>query len=390
MRWFLLYASIVVFFLAGSSAPTPLYPVYQASWGFTPVTVTVVFGIYALAVLATLLVVGSLSDHVGRRPVLLVATLVQALAMTLFASAQGVGALVAARVLQGLATGAAAGAAGAGMIDVDRERGMIVNGVVPMIGTGLGSMVSGLFVQYLPGPTSLVYLVLGAIFLLQFAGVLAMPESATRRPGALNSLRPRLNVPARLRGAVLLVIPALVGAWALVGFYGSLAPSLVRTLTSSRAPAIGGLPLFVLACAGVLAVVATQHRTPRTTMVVGTMTLAGGVAVTLHAVGTGSVVELFAGTALAGAGFGATFQGAIRSAMSLTEPSERAGVLSVLYLVCYLAMGVPAVIAGLRAVHGGGILTTTKEYGSCVIVLAAAAAVGALLRDRRSLAGVRA
>ncbi|HEY1692520.1 MAG TPA: MFS transporter [Polyangiaceae bacterium] len=386
MRWFLLYASIVVFFLAGSSAPTPLYPVYQASWGFTPVTVTVVFGIYALAVLATLLVVGSLSDHVGRRPVLLAATLVQAAAMVIFASAHGVGALVAARIVQGLATGAAAGAAGAGMIDVDRERGMVVNGVVPMVGTGLGSMLSGLFVQYLPGPTSLVYLVLGAIFLLQFAGVLAMPESATRRRGALASLRPRLNVPARLRGAVLLVIPALVGAWALVGFYGSLGPSLVRTLTASRAPAIGGLPLFVLAGAGVLAVVATQHQTPRTTMVAGTTTLAGGVAVTLHAVGTGSIVELFVGTALAGAGFGATFQGAIRSAMSLTEPSERAGVLSVLYLVCYLAMGVPAVLAGLRAVHGGGILTTTKEYGSCVIVLAAAAAVGALLRERRDRA----
>ncbi|HEY6460588.1 MAG TPA: MFS transporter, partial [Polyangiaceae bacterium] len=163
MRWFLLYASIVVFFLAGSSAPTPLYPVYQASWGFTSVTVTVVFGIYALAVLATLLVVGSLSDHVGRRPVLLVATLVQALAMVIFASAHGVGALVIARIVQGLATGAAAGAAGAGMIDVDRERGMVVNGVVPMVGTGLGSVLSGLFVQYLPGPTSLVYLVLGAI-----------------------------------------------------------------------------------------------------------------------------------------------------------------------------------------------------------------------------------
>ena len=100
-RSFLLQASIVVSFLAGSSAPTPLYSLYQAAWGFSSVTVTVVFAVYALAVLASLLVVGSLSDYVGRRPVLLVATLVQAAAMGVFVAAHGVPALLVARVLQG-------------------------------------------------------------------------------------------------------------------------------------------------------------------------------------------------------------------------------------------------------------------------------------------------
>ena len=65
---FYLLASVIVSFLAGSSAPTPLYAVYAAKWGFSPITTTVVFGVYALAVLAALLTVGSLSDHVGRRP----------------------------------------------------------------------------------------------------------------------------------------------------------------------------------------------------------------------------------------------------------------------------------------------------------------------------------
>src|SRR3954470_24784471 len=98
---FYLQASIILFFLAGSSAPTPLYAVYQAQWGFSPVTVTIVFGIYALAVLAALLTVGSLSDYVGRRPVLFVATLLQAIAMWVFAHAHGVSGLIAARVVQG-------------------------------------------------------------------------------------------------------------------------------------------------------------------------------------------------------------------------------------------------------------------------------------------------
>src|SRR5580692_3279127 len=107
---FYLQASIILFFLAGSSAPTPLYGVYQAAWGFSPITITVVFGIYAIAVLATLLVVGGLSDYVGRRPVLLAAALLQAISMAIFATANDVGALVLARVVKGLSTGAAAAA----------------------------------------------------------------------------------------------------------------------------------------------------------------------------------------------------------------------------------------------------------------------------------------
>src|SRR5437667_353427 len=70
-------ASVIVSFLAASSAPTSLYAVYQARWGLTPITITIVFGIYVLAVLAALLTVGSLSDYVGRRPVLLSAIVIQ-------------------------------------------------------------------------------------------------------------------------------------------------------------------------------------------------------------------------------------------------------------------------------------------------------------------------
>jgi len=128
---FYLQASIIVSFLAGSIAPTPLYGVYQAAWGFSPITITVVFGIYAVAVLCALLTAGALSDHVGRRPVLLAATVTQAVTMLLFATAGGVPALVVARIVQGLATGAAMGAVGAGLLDIDRQKGTVA---VPVIG----------------------------------------------------------------------------------------------------------------------------------------------------------------------------------------------------------------------------------------------------------------
>lgn len=380
---FYLQASIIVFFLAGSSAPTPLYAAYQAAWGFSPITITIVFGTYAIAVLSALLVVGSLSDHVGRRPVLLVAAIAQAISMLVFATAGGVGALIAARVIQGLATGAAAGAVGAGLLDIDRTRGTVANAVGPMIGTASGSLLSGLMVQYLPAPTELVYLVLGGIFIAQAIGVALMPETASPRAGALASLRPQFHLPPKVRGAMLLAAPALVAAWSLAGFYGSLGPMLIRRLSGSSSFALGGLTLFILAASGALTSYVTRARAPRSVMLLGTAALIGGVAVTLVAISAGSLVLLFLGGVVAGAGFGASFQGAIRTVMPLAETHERAGVLSILYVLAYLAMGVPAVLGGLRVVHGGGVLTTAHEYGLGVMALAALALVGTLVRTRR-------
>ena len=97
---FYLLASIIVAFLAGSSAPTPLYAVYAARWAFSPITTTVVFGVYALAVLTALLIVGRLSDHIGRRPVLLAALAIQAVTMIVFITADGVPQLLVARIIQ--------------------------------------------------------------------------------------------------------------------------------------------------------------------------------------------------------------------------------------------------------------------------------------------------
>ena len=380
---FYLQASIIVSFLAGSIAPTPLYGVYQAAWGFSPITITIVFGIYAVAVLSALLTVGALSDHVGRLPVLLVATLTQAATMLLFATAGGVPALIVARVIQGLATGAAMGALGAGLLDIDRQKGTIANAVGPMTGTATGGLISGLMIQYLPASTHLVYLVLLGVFVAQAIGVAFMTETGTPRPGALASLKPHIRVPAALRRPMMLAIPALVATWALAGFYGSLGPTLVRKILHTHSLAVGGLAVFVLAGSGALTVFLVRSRPARAVMAVGAVALIAGVGLTLASIGLGSAAVFFTGATLAGVGFGAGFQGAIRMVVPLAGPTERAGVLSALYVVCYLAMGVPAVVGGLRVVYGHGLLAAAREYGAAVIALAVLALAGSAVRERR-------
>jgi MFS family permease len=378
-----LLASLIVTLLSASSAPTPLYAVYQARWGFSPITTTVVFGVYALAVLAALLTLGKLSDHLGRRPVLLAAIAVQAVSLLVFATAGGVSALLAARVVQGLSTGAALGAIGAGMLDIDRERGTFANAVSPGMGTATGAIVSALVVRYLPAPTHLVYVLLLGVFALQALGVALLRETVTRKPGALATLAPEIRLPRELRGPILVATPVLFAVWSLAGLYGALGPALVRELTGSSEVVLGAASLTALTTAAVAGIVALRRAGARTVMLTGILALIGGVAVTLAALAARSTALFFAGTVISGVGFGSGFQGGIRTVVPRAAAHERSGVLSLLYTVSYLGMGLPAVIAGFLVVHVGGLVDTAYEYGAVVVVLAALALPGLVRTGRR-------
>ncbi|HUB37992.1 MAG TPA: MFS transporter [Streptosporangiaceae bacterium] len=379
--------SLIVALLASSAAPTPLYAIYQAQWHFTPITTTVVFGVYAIAVLAALLTLGRLSDHVGRRPVLLAAIAVHAGSLVIFATATGVPALMSARVVQGLSTGAALGAIGAAMLDMDRELGTFANAVAPGTGTATGTILSALAVRFLPDPTHLIYLALIGVLVLQVAAIVAMRETVSRAPGALASLRPEITLPRALRAPVLTAVPMLFAVWALAGLYAALGPALVDALTGSGDVVLGGLSLFVLAASAVVAIIVLRRTAAWTVMLFGVLTLIAGVTVTVVAVSLGSEALFFAGSAVAGAGFGSGFQGGIRMAVPLAAAHERAGLVSLLYVVSYLGLGVPAVAAGFGVVDGGGLISTSRYYGAAVIALAALALFG-LLKNRPGRAAV--
>lgn len=373
---FLLLASITVSLLASSSAPTPLYALYQAQWGFSAATVTVIFGVYALAVLLALLFAGRLSDHVGRRPVLLVSLALQVPTMLFFAQADGLAELMVARVVQGLVTGAALGAVGAGLLDLDRKRGTVANAVTPPLGTGSGALLAGLMVQFLPMPTHLVFLLLAVVFAIQFLGVLRMRETVSPQAGAWASLKPTLRLPASSRGPMLLAIPALVASWALAGFFASLGPAVVKGMVHSASPLVGGLTLFIMAGAAAVAILALHERDATTLLRTGMAALFAGLLIVVLALPAQAVVPFFIGTAIAGAGFGAGFQGAVRMVVGSAAAHERAAVLSIAFIVSYLAMGLPAIVAGWFVTHHGGLALVARDFAIVVMVLAASAFAG--------------
>ena len=126
------------------------------------------------------------------------------------------------------------------------------------------------------------------------------------------------------------------------------------------------------------------HRTePRRFALAGNGLVIVGVAIVLWSVTATSVAGFFVGTVIAGAGFGGGFQGGLRTIVSLAGPAERAGVISVAYIICYLAMGLPAILAGVLVVHST-VTRTAQEFGVAVIALAAITAIGPVLSERRA------
>ncbi|HTW12249.1 MAG TPA: MFS transporter [Solirubrobacteraceae bacterium] len=379
---FALLSSAILSLLASSSAPTPLYAIYQRQWGFSAATITVIFGVYAVAVLASLLLVGSHSDHIGRRPVLVAALSVQTLVMVLFAFAGNLDVLLLARVLQGLATGAALGAIGAGLVDLHPVRGALANTASAMAGTATGALGSALLVQFLPSPTKLIYLVLAVVFATQAAGALALRETSPRRPGALAALKPTLAIPPRARGALLIAAPAIAAVWAVGGFYASLGPSLAAVITGSHSTLLGGVSLAVLAGTAALTILAFHRVAPHRFALIGTLLVIVGAGTVLLSLSARSTPLFFLGTVFSGAGFAGGFQGGLRTIVPLAQPGERAGLLAVVYVICYLAFGLPAIGAGFLVVHTT-LTQTAHLFGAAVMVMAASTAAGMVITERR-------
>ncbi|MGP3690228.1 MFS transporter [Streptomyces sp. IBSNAI002] len=366
---FALNASILVTLLAASSAPTPLYAIYQRQWGFSSLTLTVVFSAYSLAMLLALLTTGSLSNHLGRRPVLIGSLAVEASAMTLIATADGVGQLLLARVLQGLATGAATGAVGAAVMELEHPgragRAALTNSVAPMAGMAAGVLGSTFLVRSVPAPGPAAHFALAAVFALQAVAMVLTSETAPRMPGALGSLRPSVTVPAAARGPLLLAAPSVIAVWSLGGFASSLGPGLARLIAPDTPQAVGGLVYFTLTASAVLSVAAVRRLPSRTSLRIGAAAVPPGAGLILLSLQLSSLAVLFAGTALAGAGFGAVSQGALRAVLSPVAARDRAGTLAAYYVLSYLALSLPTVLAGLLTVRHG-LSSTTLLFGSAV------------------------
>ena len=382
---FVLALTTVVAMMVGASAPSPFYPVLQAEIGFSPGTMTTIFGVYALTLLATLLVTGSLSDHIGRRPVLATGFVVLAVSMVGFWHADGVATLMVSRAVQGVAAGLLMSTMSAAVVDLEpRNRpglAATLNSVTPLFGLAAGALVAGVALDATTHALPIVFASLTVLYVALAIGVLALPETSPRHEGWRRSLRPRVGIPVAARAAFRRSAPALFAGWATGGLYLSLGAPIVGQLLGGRTHLEQGAVVAVLTGVGALSSFLGRRRSPREITLYGTTMLALGTILTLVALHAESLVGFLLAAVVAGSGFGTSFLGIMRSITPTVGPEQRGELFSSVFVVSYLAFGLPAVAAGFAAPHLG-LERTATIYGLAVVVLSGAAALARAFTTR--------
>jgi MFS family permease len=361
-----------VLLMASTSAPSPTYPLYLERWGFSVTVLTAVFAVYVAGLVAALLTVGSLSDHLGRRPVLVASLLLAAAGTAIFWTAGGVLSLMLARVVQGIATGTAAGALAAGLVEFSpagrAQLGPTMTAVGTSLGLAVGGGLAGLLVQISPRPDAEIFPALTVAFVVVAALVLAIPETSNRRPGGLAALRPRIRVPRETRREFVAALPAIVAGWSVTGLFLALAPSLVRDILHVRSAAAGGLSITLLFIANSVGGLLAARRPARVATVVGGALLSLGAAGLFAALAFGSSSVFIGGSIVSGLGVGLTFNGTLRGISEVTTAKWRSEVFSAAFVVSYAALGLPSLGAGLAA-PSWGLQTTSYLYISFIATL---------------------
>src|SRR5436305_652187 len=269
---YLLLACVFAYGMLGTTLPTPLYVLYQEQYQFATGLIAVIFAVYALGVLAALLVFGRVSDHFGRRPVLVAALLLACASTLVFVFAQNVAMLLVGRFLSGLGAGLLTGTATAGLAELEptgsQQRAARVATAANMGGLGLGPLVAGLFAQLAPAPTRLVFVVY-LLFLVVTLLLVGMLPETVKAPDHVLNLRPRIAVPPSTRTIFVAAAVTAVCVFALLGLFSALAPPFLSSTLHDPNLIVAGLVVFLLFGTASVAQVVLHTLTTRTARLAG-------------------------------------------------------------------------------------------------------------------------
>lgn len=375
-------AAMIAALFAGSTALTPLYIIYKQAFGFSQVTLTLVYAVYVVGNLGALLFFGRVSDVIGRRPAALAAMGVAVVSAVFFLFAENLAWLDIARILSGLGIGVGAGAGTAWLAELiegkDKSRAAIITTSTNFIGLGVGALMAGLLAQYAPWPLRLTF----AVYLVLLALVTVLiwrTRETVSSPGRLSdvSLRPRLSVPDNVRAQF--VAPAVTGfgAMALVGFYAALAPSiLAQQLHVTNHAEAGGL-LFELSIVAAITIVATARLASRLTMLAALVLMIPAVAMVVAAQIYASMALMIAATAVCGAAAALGYRGGLQVVNQIAPADRRAEVVSVFFICCFCGNALPVIGIGVLSGLASATMASLAFAGMIIVFSMVALGFGA-------------
>ncbi|MEU4425840.1 MFS transporter [Actinoplanes sp. NPDC024001] len=377
--------------MAFSTVPTPLYPLYMARDGFSTFTVTVVFAVYSLGVVVSLLLAGHVSDRIGRKRILLPALGLELLAAVLFLTGTSLPVLLTARFVTGLGVGMITATATAHLQELhaahrpgaSRQRFEVVSTAVNSGGLGLGTLVTGLLAQYGAAPLRTPYVVFVALLVLSVAAVALTPETVPPQAARYRYRPQRIGVPGD-RTTYLAAAAAAVASFAVFGVFTSLAPGFVAGTLHHPSRALAGAVVFAVFGSAAIAQSLTGGLSGPAKTTLGLLAQAGGILTLVAGMHTASLVTFLIGGMAAGVGAGVLFKAALGSVAASAAPAERGAALAGLFLLAYLGLGLPAVGLGI-ATQVLPAVTVMTWFAAVLLLLLAAVAL--LSRGRSRPAG---
>jgi MFS family permease len=384
--WAVAFAFLAV--LAYSAVPTPLYPLYQARDGFSSLTITIVFAVYALGVVVSLFTVGHISDWHGRRRLVVPAVLLSMLSAVIFLLWRDLPGLIVARVVGGFGVGAVTATATAWIAELhvihrpqaSARRAQVVSTAANLGGIGVGPLVAGILAQWVADPLTVPYLVFIALLAVALAAAFLSPETR-QRPEPRPAYRPqRVSVPRQARGRYFGAALGAAIAFAAFGMFTSLAPSFLAGTLHHTSAALAGATAFSVFAAGAIAQMFVAGRSSNEAVLGGSGAMLAGLALLVVAVWlpTPSLALFLAGGVVVGAGAGVLFKGAVATVAAIALPEQRAEALAGMFLAGYVGLSLPVV--------GLGILTQELAARDSLLIFAVALSVAAILAAPLALA----
>jgi MFS family permease len=353
---FRLVAYLFAVIMAGTTLPTSLYVLYQDKWHFSSGIVTLVYAVYAAGVLSALLLAGRSSDQVGRRPVLLAAAGMSLLSTVVFIVAPDLGWLFPARVLSGFSAGLTTGTATAALVDLagrsNARKAAMVGTAVNLGGLGLGPLVGGLFAQYLPDPTTLIFEVYLAPVVIAAALLLLVPETVSARQ-PLKLRFAGFGIPENARSQFIAAGLAVFAALALLGLFTALAPTFLDSVLHQHNIAANSAVVTLMFACATLTQLGLASRPPSVSMRLGLAVFPVGLALIVIALWQASLAILLIGTIVGGAAIGGAFIGSLQLAGHLAPPERRGQVVSTYFVFGYVGLTIPVVAVGFSSEHIG-------------------------------------
>lgn len=347
-------AAMIAVLFAGSTVLTPLYVIYKQAFGFSQITLTLIYAVYVVGNLTALLLFGRVSDSIGRRPVALAAMAVAVLSASIFLFAGNVVSLDIARILSGFAIGVGAGTGTAWLAELiaaeDKSRAALIATSTNFMGLGVGALASGLLADYAPLPLRLTFIVY--LVALVLVALLIWRTRETARPAPL-SLTPRLGIPEKIRAPF--VAPALggFGAMALVGFYAALAPSILAQQLHETSHAVAGAVFFELAIVASATILLTARLSSRVVMLLALALMIPTTALIVTAQIMGSMAVMVIATASCGIAAALGYRGGLQVVNQIAPADRRAEVVSAFFICCFCGNALPVI--GIGSTFAGPI-----------------------------------